>query len=296
MSTIKLAWKHDGQADSFNIYKSTLPMSLANMPEPAYTGITEKIFIDESIIDGVEYFYRVGAVRGTVVKFGDEIKVDTSINGPELAAYTPSAFANSNIQTVNIPSAVLEGDLLVAIVMHRSALTVPEGWTILDSTVSSYAAQAQTVLYRDALSGDAGSALVFTQATQARMANCLLVLRHSAGCEIINVAKIENQSQTNGIINLASIPNSSKKGIAFAAANWTFAVTGSQSTYTVSEGLQALPPVMSIGLDDQIRQGVAYKNVLPGDEIIGQIATNALDNSEPNTASAISFIVTYRTN
>jgi len=53
MSTIKLAWKHDGQADSFNIYKSTLPMSLANMPEPAYTGITEKIFIDESIIDGV---------------------------------------------------------------------------------------------------------------------------------------------------------------------------------------------------------------------------------------------------
>lgn len=75
MANVKLEWLQATYVESFNIYRSDSPMSIASMPAPLATGITNNYYFDTSITIDETYFYRVGAVRGDQEMISSEVEV-----------------------------------------------------------------------------------------------------------------------------------------------------------------------------------------------------------------------------
>lgn len=88
-------------------------------------------------------------------------------------SHTEDAVVTASTVTCAIPSDVIAGHLLFAVIMHRSPLTPTAGWSVAvevpkitsDVGVSQYL----TVLVREAQAGDAGATVTFNQASVNRM-------------------------------------------------------------------------------------------------------------------------------
>lgn len=74
MTAVNLSWSVDGSVSSYNIYRSTSPMNIANLPTPLQTGITQQSYTDSSVVIGNIYYYRIGSVSNGVEKVSAEIK------------------------------------------------------------------------------------------------------------------------------------------------------------------------------------------------------------------------------
>lgn len=75
MSKIDLTWDADGVPESYTVYRSESSMDINNLPTALATGITDKFYSDETVVDGVNYYYRVASVKGSARKLSSEIDV-----------------------------------------------------------------------------------------------------------------------------------------------------------------------------------------------------------------------------
>jgi hypothetical protein len=98
----------------------------------------------------------------------------------ELIASTPITYgASASVTSVSrvVPPQAVDGALIMAVVMNRSTLTAPAGWTrVLQQRVPAGSAVDQWLeIWSKVAQSDAGQTVTFTQSTAARMAMLLLV-------------------------------------------------------------------------------------------------------------------------
>lgn len=94
-----------------------------------------------------------------------------------LTGYTVAVDIDGTSITVQIPLTARAGDLLLLTGYARAALTVPPGWTLHTSVPydSATSSQFQFLLYKAAVTADAGSNVTLSQAVSQRMGITALV-------------------------------------------------------------------------------------------------------------------------
>lgn len=122
MSNINLTWDVDGVPESFNVYRSTSPISIDNMPPPIATEVSDNTYVDEAIVEGVTYFYRVASLKGETYKVSAEISVSAeagdeyfeSVNFLIFADGTSIVDSSDNSKTVSNTSVTLVDSSVIA--------------------------------------------------------------------------------------------------------------------------------------------------------------------------------------
>lgn len=293
MAGIRLEWAQFGNFDHFEIYRSQDEMDVEDLPVPLAT-VEKMYFVDDMVVDGETYHYRIATIRGLEKQLSDEVVVvaTPTYDNPTLVDYVQSEFTTSLTQQREIPSSTQEGDIIIAIVMHRSALSMPAGWTKLGEATSTDSPQYQSVYFKEASSDDAGKNVTFTQSSNVRLATMLCIFRHELGCEIINFAQLSNLSQSSGSVELPTI-SPTRNGVAVVGAGWTYAATSGNSSFTPPATFTPFLPTSKPQSNDQIRQGIAYKDVAINGQITDVISGMTSD-SNASTSTSIAFVVTYK--
>lgn len=80
MAGIKLQWAQFGEVDSFDVYRSTSPLDLSNLPPAIATDVTKHEYWDISVIRGTAYYYTVSSTINGVRYVSDEQVALTAIN------------------------------------------------------------------------------------------------------------------------------------------------------------------------------------------------------------------------
>lgn len=96
--------------------------------------------------------------------------------------------SGTTIASPNTPPGVTAGDGLFAVVMARSNLTPPAGWTLVESRSVTAQGFTQTIyLYRrgGASSADSSTAFTWTQSSSGRMGLAYLLVRSSTGALVV---------------------------------------------------------------------------------------------------------------
>lgn len=109
-------------------------------------------------------------------------------------SYVDSA---TTISVPSSPSGVQNGDGLFAILMARSAVTPPSGWSLVASqAVVGATAQSLYIYRKDTVTtGDSSTAFVWTQASAGRMGLAYIVCRSSTGLlQILESAGVTTSS------------------------------------------------------------------------------------------------------
>lgn len=121
-----------------------------------------------------------------------------------VAGTTTSRLTGTTL-SASLPTSVATGDLVLAFVFARSALTPPAGWTLVQSVACVASGLTQTIYcYKKdtATSADAGVLYSWVQATSNRMGVTYAVMRGSGGRSVriysTAVATVSNQT-TNSI-------------------------------------------------------------------------------------------------
>lgn len=106
-----------------------------------------------------------------------------SIIGSSLTTYET---ATSQNQTT--PAGIAAGDLLLAFVMHRSALTAPAGWVLVASQPCVYTITTQwmSVYKKVTLPGDSGSSTSWAQAESGVISVHIHAYRKNGGCDVVD--------------------------------------------------------------------------------------------------------------
>ena len=82
MSNITLTWDADGSIKSFSVYRAEQSLDLNNLPTPIATGIKDKTYIDNNVVDDKTYFYLVASLKDVQQKLSDEVECIASISDP----------------------------------------------------------------------------------------------------------------------------------------------------------------------------------------------------------------------
>jgi hypothetical protein len=106
----------------------------------------------------------------------------------QIAYVSDTQYALATSTSVTIPANAQVGDLLVAVIFRRQAMSPPSGWALFASISAAYSIETTqwTEIYiRTAESGDAGQVVTFTQSASDRIARILLVCRSDGGTPTI---------------------------------------------------------------------------------------------------------------
>lgn len=137
-----------------------------------------------------------GQMRATSVTGGISFVAATG------ASYVGSA---TTISAPSSPSGIADGDGLFAIVMTRSVLTPPAGWTLVATQALAAAAAAGSgqwlhIYRKDSVTAaNSSTAFVWTQASAARMGLAYAVLRSSTGAMSVAETAGVNTSYTTPV-------------------------------------------------------------------------------------------------
>lgn len=140
--------------------------------------------------------------------------------------------ASDTSVTVTAPAETADGDLLVAVIMRRSALTVPAGWAQLADQAIPAGWQWGTVLARDATASDAGASLTFTQSSAGRMACVVLALRSLNGSVVFDAS---NVTTTTAAPHTGPAVTASQDGeLAVAVSSCFYALISGPTSYALT--------------------------------------------------------------
>lgn len=120
-----------------------------------------------------------------------------------VATATSTLTTTATSVNLSTPASVLDNDLIVATVMTRSALTVPSGWTLVDSQAVTELSQVTSVCVRQA-SSDASHSYTWTQASSARLVVHYQVFRGVSSYSPTTLLK-KTQVPVNGVKNTISL-------------------------------------------------------------------------------------------
>lgn len=162
----------------------------------------------------------------------------------EFIASGSTAYATATSVNLGVPASSTSGDLLVAFVMHRSAITVPAGWALVKTTTGftgSGVTQYTSCMKKVALSGDPGASVSFVQAVSGRIAGQIQTFRRAGGCDVVESASStgpEAFSYTTPAITATSSSHMLASGCSRITANapGTFSVGSGWSLTSTSAG------------------------------------------------------------
>ena len=100
MSSVHIEFAQFGDFDTFDVFRSTESIDPNNLPVPIQTGLTTMYCKDESVIDGVIYYYVIRVNRLGESMLSDELVVSTVVTGGDDVYYSNVAallhFDNTN--------------------------------------------------------------------------------------------------------------------------------------------------------------------------------------------------------
>lgn len=73
MAGLRLEFAQFGDFDNFSIYRSDTPMDVNSLPAPIATGLATMHYVDDAVVDGATYYYRVSVSRGADNQTSDEV-------------------------------------------------------------------------------------------------------------------------------------------------------------------------------------------------------------------------------
>lgn len=169
------------------IFLAKLKLPLTEKPQMAFSPETSGVYTDvfnlqntfkivlanfteEAPNDGKQYARKNGEWVEVTGGGGGGDKPELRLTG-----YTVATDVDSTAITVQIPYTARAGDLLLLTGYARAALTVPPGWTLHTSVPYDSSTQFQFLLYKTAVTADAGSNVTLSQAVSQRMGITALV-------------------------------------------------------------------------------------------------------------------------
>lgn len=204
-------------------------------------------------------------------------------------AATNNTYATSTTMARNIPAAAEEDDLLLAWVMHRSAMvTIPSGWALEDSeTVNAGGIDQYLSLYKKTCgAGEGGTSTTWVQTASARISVHIQVFRKAEGSpEVIvgtpgvaNVVKVPDGADPAGPWDMAPITSSNDGRMAVMALT----AIASNGAASASQGT-----VTSNPSDLNNRLAVAYLSRDATEQINGTFSIGANTNASGTIAMTI---------
>lgn len=136
--------------------------------------------------------------------------------------------------SASLPAPIVAGDTVIATIMHRDTLTLPQGWEFLGATdsVGDTFNQVVTQAVIKVTQSDIGSTHTFTQATSQRMVLSIIAARSDSEITPEFIGKLRYSPQTPA--PLPNISASYNGATIIAAASFVYALTSGNQTVTVS--------------------------------------------------------------
>lgn len=130
---IKLNWQDNNLAESgVRVYRSLATIDPENLPTPLAELPPNSVeYFDESVTQGLEYFYRVSAFT----EFAEKVSSEVSVTANAAIRPAPFAAASTTAQSasvsLNLPKGWAAGDLAVMLLNNdNSTNPLPSGWTL----------------------------------------------------------------------------------------------------------------------------------------------------------------------
>lgn len=134
MARVELTFEQPNYCDKFLIFRTNSAFDFNSMPQPIGESYTQT-FTDLTAPDGIFIKYCVASVRGEIVKYSDVLEVNTGAVEPTLlfvSAGTYGGNINDNYATVNYPTTLTPGDLIILLIGARESsgtIPTPPGFT-----------------------------------------------------------------------------------------------------------------------------------------------------------------------
>lgn len=181
-------------------------------------------------------------------------------------AASGTTYVTAASQAQTIPSAAT-GDLAIAFVMHRSALTSPSGWTLVlsQSCVNAGTSQFLSIYKKVLASGEPGTSTTWTQATSGRMAVHMQTFHKSGGSpDVLDSLGITDNLSTSSTVTWPALTMPAGSSMACFSATEVLVSPGAGWVVVGSNGTLTTPT----NADDN-RLAVAYGAFSPGTTISG---------------------------
>jgi hypothetical protein len=196
---------------------------------------------------------------------------------PSIEAFSTTSYVNAvTSQSQNVPSSAQAGDLLIVMVMHRSAInSVPAGWSLAASNnvVAGGFTHYLSAYSKTCVAGDVGASVSFGQTSSGRMGMQILVCRNGQG--LPQSVKSSNTSTATGAgsstMPVASV-SSSGSFIGIVAATFTIASTSPTTTTITTPYTQ-----VSVASAVENRLGIGWTRLNVGDSVSGSVVTDSVN-------------------
>ena len=128
---LRLEFSQFGHFDSFEIYRSTAPMSASSLPPPIVTGLKTMYYVDTNVIEGVTYYYIVRVLRSGTSLLSDQIMIRAS-DGDDYFSFVTSLnhFDNPMVDQKTGPWALYGTAQITneSVFIGGQSLLSPAGW------------------------------------------------------------------------------------------------------------------------------------------------------------------------
>ncbi|WP_219209441.1 hypothetical protein [Variovorax boronicumulans] len=190
-----------------------------------------------------------------------------------------------------VPLGALDGDLLVAVIMRRSAAAFdpPSGWTLVSNAgpASASGVTQYTHVYTKAATGvEGGGAVTFTQAASGRIIGQIIAIAGSTGtpaAESQSTASLD--SSTINSIAFPSISSAGNGRLAMAVGSLTLAASGGSVTGLSAPGWA----IRSTPLIAENRMGIFTSSIASGESTSGTM-TSTIDPTADTGATSNALI------
>ncbi|MEY9717850.1 hypothetical protein ABIA22_000340 [Sinorhizobium fredii] len=239
-----------------------------------YRTETAMSLIDSAVAINVGVTATGSAANGTLL--GAAFARDgAALVGTSDVAYLTSGTTRDTV----IPPGVAAGDLLLATIFHRSALTsIPSGWALVAMATSTGASTTQycSVYQKKAGPSDAGATVTWTQTSTGRMAAQALAFRDPAG-ELVVIssaaASQDNDTTDSNIHDFPLVTATFGGQAALVAAAST--VANNPTTVSAPSGwMQTSPESLA---DNRLE--VAWRRLDNTEQSVGSFTTNVAGTS-----------------
>lgn len=124
---VRLEFAQFGDFDSFSVYRSEFSMDIEDMPPPLATNLPTMYYVDETVVIGIRYFYRVAVVRDQQIIFSEEVNIIADVwlpsrlfDTPEYGVWFDFSDVSTMYQDVDKTTPVTGDGQPVALVLDKS--------------------------------------------------------------------------------------------------------------------------------------------------------------------------------
>jgi hypothetical protein len=275
------------EAYEIDIYNgaSVVRTLTSSTPSVTYTAAQQTADFGTSQATLVVKIYQMSETVGR----GYPLEATLDSTAPTVAYVAASSVVYSSVtsQIKTIPSSVLTGDLLLALVMHRDTITPPAGWALVSSqscfNTGLTTTQWNSVYSKIALPGDANTNTTWGQASAVRMAVQIAAFRKAGGCSVLNSTKVfENDAPSLTAIAYSPITATAVGQLAVVSGTMIIAGTPQSTPLTAVPGTQISPADV---VDNRL--GVAYVQVANGATVTGGFNMTFAANSTASVSVLI---------